>query len=87
MAIAGKKDPLKKQKDTLNFKNKTVDKFWKSALTGAVSGSLLSMVENSGRQAAGKIAKEVSKHNPLTKNIYFDTTKPKPKKKNRMGRK
>ena len=73
MAIAGKNDPLKKQKDSLSFKNKTVDKFWKSALTEAVAG-LPSMLENSGRQAAGKIAKKVSKHNPLTK-------------KNRMGRK
>jgi len=38
MAIAQKGDPLKKQKDTLNFKNKAVDKFWKPALTEAVAG-------------------------------------------------
>ena len=86
MAYAPKGAPLKKQKDSLNFKNKTVDKFWKSALTEAVVGSLFAVVENSGRQALGKVAKEVRKHNPLTKKIYFDTTKPKPKKKNPMGR-
>ena len=79
MAHAKKGDPLKKQKDSLSFKNKTVQ-FWKSAATEAVAG-IPAMLENTGRQAAGKIAKEVRKHNPLTRNIYFDTTKPKPKKK------
>ena len=31
MAIAGKKDPLKKQKDTLNFKNSTVQRLARGA--------------------------------------------------------
>ena len=75
MAYAQKGDPLKKQKDSLNIKNKAVE-FWTAAL-----------LENTGRYVAGKVAKEVRKHNPLTKKTYFDTTKPKPKKKNPMGRK
>ena len=37
MAHAEKGDPLKKQKDSLSFKNKTVQ-FWKSAATEMVGG-------------------------------------------------
>ena len=85
MATAQKGDPLKKQKDSLSFKNKTVDKFWTTALRGAARG-MSALVENTGRYAVGKIAKEVRKKVRKHNNIYIDTVKPKPKKKNPMGR-
>ena len=38
MGVAQKGDPLKKQKDSLNFKNRAVEKLIKGFLTGALSG-------------------------------------------------
>ena len=38
MAIAQKGDPLKKQKDSLNIKNRAVEKLIKGFLTGVLSG-------------------------------------------------
>ena len=82
MAVAQKGDPLKKQKDSLNIKNKAVE-FWTAALTELVAGIPAMAVVKPVLEKAGfrkAVRKSALKEAVGGVKMSTPTHKPKPKK-------